>query len=96
MIDLMPEHRFTVKAVLDAVAPGVEVSVFGSRVTGRAKKHSDLDLALQGAQPLDWRLLASLREAFEESDLPFRVDLVNWSSCSALFKANAGPLMSLE
>lgn len=96
MIDLTPEHRFTVKAVLDAVAPGVEVSVFGSRVTGRAKKHSDLDLALQAAQPMEWRHLARLREAFEESDLPFRVDVVDWAACSAQFKAHASPLENLN
>ena len=96
MIDLEPQYLSTVKAVLDAVVPGVCVSAFGSRVTGRAKRHSDLDLALQGEQPLDWRQLASLREAFEESDLPFRVDVVDWAACSTQFKAHASPLENLN
>ena len=96
MIDLTPRHLSTVKAVLDAGVPGVAVSVFGSRVTGRAKKHSDLDLALQAAQPMVWRHLARLREAFEESDLPFRVDVVDWAACRPQFKANASPLETLN
>ena len=95
MIDLAPQYLSTVKAVLNAVVPGLLVSAFGSRVTGRAKKHSDLDLAVQGDQALDWRQLARLREAFEESDLPFRVDVVDWLACSAQFRLHASPLIGI-
>jgi uncharacterized protein len=87
MIDLPPSQIATVKSVLNAVVPGVSVYAFGSRVSGRAKRHSDLDLALQAEDALNWRQLAQLREAFEESDLPIRVDIVDWAACSPQFKA---------
>lgn len=87
MIDLPPLQIATVKSVLKAIVPGVAVYAFGSRVNGRAKRHSDLDLALQADDVLHWQQLAQLREAFEESDLPIRVDVVDWAACSAQFKA---------
>ena len=82
MIDLPPQQIATVKSVLNAIVPGVAVYAFGSRVNGRAKRHSDLDLALQAEDPLNWQKMARLREAFEESDLPIRVDVVDWATCS--------------
>lgn len=90
MIDLPSEHLSTVKHILQQVAPGVSVFAFGSRVNGRAKKHSDLDLGLEAQQSLDWRQMARLREAFEESDLPIRVDVVDWAECSPTFKTSVG------
>jgi uncharacterized protein len=87
MIDLPAHQLDTVKLVLNAIVPGVSVYAFGSRVSGRAKRHSDLDLALQAEDALNWRQLAQLREAFEESDLPIRVDIVDWAACSPQFKA---------
>ena len=87
MIDLPPEHMAIVKSVLNAIVPGIPVYAFGSRVNGHAKRHSDLDLALRSEDPLHWLQLAWLREAFENSDLPIRVDVVDWAACSAQFKA---------
>lgn len=73
--------------VLQAHLPGVPVWVFGSRARGQAKPFSDLDLALMTEQPLAWDQLADLQEAFSTSDLPFRVDLVDWASAQAGFKS---------
>lgn len=87
MIDLPVQQLDTVKSVLNAVVPGISVYAFGSRVNGRAKRYSDLDLVLQTEDPLNWQQLAQLREAFEESDLPIRVDVVDWAACSPQFKA---------
>ena len=50
--------------------------VFGSRATGRARPYSDLDILISSAAPLDWRARADLQDAFEASNLPFRVDVV--------------------
>lgn len=52
------------------------VAVFGSRATGRARPFSDLDLLLIDPPRLSWRQRAGLCDAFEASELPFRVDLV--------------------
>lgn len=54
----------------------VKAWVFGSRATGRARPYSDLDILISSPAPLDWRARADLQDAFEASNLPFRVDVV--------------------
>jgi len=87
MIDLPPPHLATIKRILAEQIPECEVRAFGSRVTGTAKDYSDLDLAIVGACALDADRLRLLKEAFEESDLPFRVDLLDWHTLSEKFRA---------
>lgn len=87
MIDVPPEHLETVKRILAEHVPDCEVRAFGSRVTGTAKDYSDLDLAIVCDDKLDPDTLRLLREAFEESDLPFRVDVVDWHAISPEFRA---------
>lgn len=65
--------------------PDVKVFVFGSRAHGRLKPWSDLDLSLEGTEPLSWSILADLAEAFDESRLPWKVDLVDHASVSPQF-----------
>jgi predicted nucleotidyltransferase len=57
---------------------------FGSRVTGKNKKLSDLDLVY--FETISYQELAHLEEDFEESDLPFTVDIVNWNKCEVAFQ----------
>ncbi len=83
MIDLMPDHLKIVRDILQRHVPKCEVRAFGSRVTGKAWRYSDLDLAIVGEQKLDWSVMASLREAFEASDLTIIID---WRSTSDRFK----------
>jgi predicted nucleotidyltransferase len=85
-IDVRPEDLEEVLAILDRHVPGREVRAFGSRVTGKAKPFSDLDLAVLGAEPLPASVLADVREAFRESDLPFKVDVVDWASTRESFR----------
>ena len=59
-----------------AVIPGAEVRIFGSRATGRARPYSDLDLLVVNPSHLIWLQLADLRDQFEASDPPFKVDIV--------------------
>lgn len=87
MIDLAPEQLASVVRLLGAQVPDCEVRAFGSRVSGRAKPYSDLDLALLGPGRLPLERLAALREAFAESELPIRVDLVDWQALSENFRA---------
>lgn len=86
MIDLAPEQLAHVVRLLGAQVPECEVRAFGSRVSGRAKPYSDLDLALLGPARLPLERLAALREAFAESELPIRVDLVDWHALSETFR----------
>ena len=57
----------------------VKVYLFGSWARGEERRSSDIDIAVEwpgGAPP---GKLADLREVLEESDLPFRVDVVELS-----------------
>lgn len=75
-----------ISGILAAHAPGVEARAFGSRVGGTPKDYSDLDLALVGDAKLESAVLENLREAFEESDIPFRVDILDWHAISKEFQ----------
>jgi uncharacterized protein len=57
-------------------APCLEAWVFGSRATGHARPHSDLDILISSPKQLDWLTRADLTDAFEASALPFHVDVV--------------------
>ena len=72
-----------VAAILREYLPeDVSAHVFGSRAKGRIKAWSDLDLVLEGPAALPLSLIAALAEAFEESDLPWKVDLVDRKTVS--------------
>ncbi len=87
MIDVAPAHLETVRRILAARVPTCEVRAFGSRVGGTPKPYSDLDLAVVAAARLDAEALRLLREDFEESDLPFRVDVLDWHAVGPEFRA---------
>jgi predicted nucleotidyltransferase len=86
MIDITAEQKQVIVGIIRQFAPGVEIRVFGSRFTGTAKPYSDLDLALAGKDKLDIRLIARIKEAFEESPLPFRVDVLDWNAITVEFR----------
>jgi type I restriction enzyme S subunit len=85
-LDLQPQHWAMVRDILATQIPDREVIAFGSRARGSAKPHSDLDLAVLGDDPLGLHNMAELKEAFEESDLPFKVDIVDWAQTDARFR----------
>jgi len=86
MIDLNPKHFEIVQHILAKYVPKCEVRAFGSRVKWTAKDYSDLDLAVVGSKPLTLRQTGQLAEAFEESNLPIRVDILDWHRISEEFK----------
>lgn len=85
-IDLNPHDLEIVLAILQKVVPDREVWAFGSRVKWTAKPFSDLDLAVIGEQPLPAGVVADLAETFDESELPIKVDVVDWATTSEAFR----------
>ena len=85
-LDLSADELATVRTILRSHLPDtVTVFAFGSRTTGRAKPWSDLDLVLDAGVALPLSILAELAEAFDESDLPWKVDLVDRACVSDEF-----------
>ena len=86
-LDLDEAELALVKTILARHVSDACVWVFGSRATGKAKKYSDLDLCIKASDPLGLDVMSALAEDFSESDLPWKVDLVDWHSISEAFRA---------
>ena len=57
------------------------VYVFGSRSTLKHRKYSDIDLWIDSSIPLSEGDLSNLKQKFEDSDLPIKVDIVTAGTC---------------
>ncbi len=84
-IDITATERKTVLDLLDRHLPNTTAWVYGSRVKWTSRPQSDLDLVVFPT-PTQLGRVGDLREAFEESDLPFRVDLFVWNDVPASFR----------
>ena len=91
-IDMTPQERAIVLRILNEIVPDREVRAFGSRVTGTAKPFSDLDLAIMGDEPLSLETRARLEEAFSESELPWKVDILDQFSSDQAFQGLINPV----
>ena len=85
-IDIRPDLWEIVQGILKKHVPLCEVWAFGSRAKWNAKEYSDLDLAIITDRPLSLDVSASLSDDFSESDLPWRVDVVDWATTSESFR----------
>ncbi|HEU0233662.1 MAG TPA: nucleotidyltransferase domain-containing protein [Gallionella sp.] len=86
-LNLPQKYLEQVQALLHAHVPRAEVWAYGSRVTGSGHAASDLDLVLRNPQNLleETGALYDLKEAFIESNLPIRVDIMDWARIPASF-----------
>jgi len=83
MIWMSSEELQTVKNILKGYP--YTFYAFGSRTKqSQAKQFSDLDLCYKESIPD--HIISEIKEAFENSDLPFMVDFVSWERCSESFK----------
>jgi len=81
LLDLPQKYLEQVKTLLRAHVPHAEVWAYGSRITGSSHAASDLDLVLRNPRNLleETSALDDLKEAFTESNLPIRVDIMDWA-----------------
>ena len=63
-----------------------QVFIFGSRATGKAEKYSDYDIGIFGEKPISFETLGLIDEAFENSDLPYIINVVDFSMVPKNFK----------
>ena len=85
-LDIAPRDLDIALAILAEHAPECEARVFGSRADGTAREFSDIDIALVGDAPLGRDALGVVKEAFQESDMHIRADVLDWHSLSDSFK----------
>src|ERR1700730_1449559 len=85
-IDIALTDWAIVQEILQKHVPDREVWAFGSRAKRTAKAYSDLDLAVITDTPMSFDVSGALREDLSESDLPWRVDIVDWATTSETFR----------
>jgi len=85
-VDIRPDHLELVLGILRQYVLEAEVWVFGSRAKWLARDTSDLDLCIRAGEPIGFARMGQLREAFEDSSLPYKVDVVDWATTSESFR----------
>ena len=84
-IDITAEQRKTVLALLERHLPNTAAWVCGSHAQWTSRPQSDLDMVVFATPEQNVRV-GELREAFEDSNLPFRVDLFVWDAVPEQFR----------
>jgi uncharacterized protein len=59
-----------------------EIILFGSRAEGKTLSSSDYDIALKSEIPIDKSVISQIKEDLENSNIPNKIDLVEYSSVS--------------
>ena len=67
----------------------VKIVLFGSRARRDYGISSDVDIGILPYKKIDETNIALLREKIESSNIPFKVDLVDFSNMPASFKKEA-------
>lgn len=67
---------------------GFKIWIFGSRARGDHRPYSDIDLLIERSSEVKnfSRLISQLKEAIEESSLPYKVDLVDIKDLAESYK----------
>ena len=87
MLDLRPDILAAIKAIVYTNLPDCEIRAFGSRVNNSAKPYSDIDISLVTDRVIDDKVLAIIEQAFENSNIPIRVEVCDWHRLTADFQA---------
>ena len=89
MFGLDDRHLEFVLSVLKRNISDVDAKfyIFGSRVKGTNKKYSDIDIAVDlNGKKLDVSILGKILIEFQESTLPYEVDVVDLNSIDENFR----------
>jgi type I restriction enzyme S subunit len=87
MLQLSETQLHQVQAIIkNKLDESTEVFAYGSRTKQQAREYSDLDLLIKATEKLPIQTLYQLKDAFEFSELPFRVDVQDWFTLSKEFK----------
>lgn len=73
-------HLETVQRLLGIHFEGMEVWAHGARVTGvDLTPETELELVVISEKPLSFEVMTAAEKAFVDSNLPFRVDIMDWA-----------------
>lgn len=87
MSRLVEDVRSSLTQILDHHLPGCSAYLVGSRAVGTSKPYADIDLLLVSPGRLTREARACLALSFEESDIPYKVDVIEADDLSPSFRA---------
>lgn len=65
--------------------PGYQMFLFGSRATAQHHRYSDVDIGIEGKKHVPHPVMTKITAALEESDVPVRVDVVDFTKVTPEF-----------
>ena len=77
--------------ILESIDDGKKyrLFIFGSRVSGQSRKYSDYDIGIEGKEVIPFAMLAKIKIALNDSELPYKIDVVDFSAVSKKFRDQA-------
>lgn len=97
-IDLKPEYFEIINDIIRrCLLSDPKIWIFGSRTQGTAKPFSDIDLLIDVGRPISIHELSALNNSFDESLLPYKVDIADAWTITGEFRAKIrDQLVSLQ
>lgn len=87
------QHVDTIRSIIQRLLCGrsCEIYLFGSRIVGEPDEGSELDILIEAEGEIDLATMALIEEGFDNSDLPDRVDLLDYDRTSSKFLSTIVP-----
>ena len=86
--ELDQETQTKIIRVINALIPEADIYLFGSRATGQASAHSDIDIALDAGQRIDSLRVAKVRDMLAASNIVHAFDIVDMHAIGQELKKN--------
>ena len=79
------------KELLDIIGRYLDLSryrvfFFGSRVSGKGTDRSDIDVGIEGPEPVPFNALTDVEEAIDAIPTLYKIDIVDFSGVSPIFR----------
>ncbi len=75
-------------AIINAIVPEASIYLFGSRARGSYRKYSDIDIALEEKNSIDFVTVGELNSLFEASNIIYKIQVLDINAVSAQMREN--------
>ena len=79
------EELKIIESIIASYKKKYDFFAYGSRVKGNFRELSDLDIMIMGNNPININDIEELKEKFDNSQLPYIVNFVDFSSLTESF-----------
>ncbi|MBQ8476115.1 nucleotidyltransferase domain-containing protein [bacterium] len=86
MIDLEEKYINFIKNTLNLYLKEYKLFLYGSRAKNKAKKYSDIDIAIESLE-LTPEIKSRIEFEFENSTLPYKIDIADLRNIKESFKS---------